>query len=177
MLPCLSVVVVYDFLETPIGALLLVADEEGLREIRFPGELDRSPAQDDWQRDGGALHAARVQLESYFKGSLTRFDLPLAPRGTPFQHQVWRALREIPYGETRSYGDIAVKLGKPTASRAVGAANGRNPLPIVVPCHRVIGADGSLTGFGGGMAAKAFLLDLEGIRLAGPTPEQESFAF
>jgi methylated-DNA-[protein]-cysteine S-methyltransferase len=102
-----------------------------------------------------------AQLEAYFAGELRRFDLPLAPEGTPFQREVWSALTAIPYGETVSYGELARRLGRPAASRAVGAANGQNPIPIVIPCHRVIGADGSLTGFGGGLAIKRRLLDLE----------------
>ncbi len=101
------------------------------------------------------------QLEAYFAGELTDFSLALAPRGTPFQLSVWQALREIPYGATRSYGELARAIGRPKASRAVGAANGSNPLPIVVPCHRVIGSSGKLTGFGGGLEAKAILLSLE----------------
>lgn len=104
---------------------------------------------------------AKLQLEEYFAGDRREFDLPLAARGTEFQHRVWAELRRIPFGETISYGELATRIGKPTASRAVGAANGRNPLPVVVPCHRVIGSDGRLTGFGGGLPTKQALLDLE----------------
>jgi methylated-DNA-[protein]-cysteine S-methyltransferase len=152
---------VYDEFDTPVGRLLLVADEQGLRHIGF--EIGRYPVWigDDWRRDTKALRVVRAQLDAYFAGELTEFDLPLAPQGSPFQLQVWGELRRIPYGATLSYGDIARRLGDPTASRAVGAANGRNPLPIVVPCHRVIGADGSLTGFGGGLPTKKFLLEHE----------------
>jgi methylated-DNA-[protein]-cysteine S-methyltransferase len=118
---------------------------------------------EEWTEGPNAtLDRARVQLEEYFSGNRKQFDLPLAPQGTPFQQEVWHTLATIPYGETISYAQLAQRIGKPTAMRAVGAANGRNPLPIVLPCHRVIGADGSLTGFGGGLPTKQFLLELEG---------------
>lgn len=148
---------------TPIGPLRLVADDGGLREIHFEaGRHPRAPSE-SWQaRETEVLREARVQLAAYFSGQLRAFDLPLAPRGSPFQLRVWRALRDVPYGTTCSYSDVARRLGNASATRAVGAANGRNPLPIVVPCHRVIGADGSLTGYGGGLAIKRFLLRLEG---------------
>jgi methylated-DNA-[protein]-cysteine S-methyltransferase len=151
----------YDFLDTPIGRLLLALDGEGLRHIDFESDRHPTPIGQDWERGRGALHEARAQLTAYFDGRLTRFDLPLAPQGTQFQQQVWLELLRIPYGETATYGDIARHIGDASATRAVGAANGRNPLPIVVPCHRVIGADGSLTGFGGGLPVKRFLLDHE----------------
>ncbi len=151
----------YDFLDTPVGRLLLALDGQGLRHIDFESGRHPTPIGADWERGAGALHEARVQLKAYFAGRLTEFDLPLAPQGTDFQQQVWLELLRIPYAATMSYGEIARRLGDPTASRAVGAANGRNPLPIVVPCHRVIGADGSLTGFGGGLPVKRFLLDHE----------------
>jgi methylated-DNA-[protein]-cysteine S-methyltransferase len=109
------------------------------------------------------VREAREQLLAYFAGERRAFDLPLLPSGTPFQQQVWNALREIPFGATRSYRDIALRIGNPNGVRAVGAANGRNPLPIIVPCHRVIGSDGSMTGFGGGLPVKQFLLVHEGI--------------
>src|SRR3546814_10405807 len=112
--------------------------------------------------DNAVLRETGAQLEAYFTGALQAFDLPLKPIGTAFQREVWSTLAEIPYGQTWSYGDVARRIGKPQAVRAVGAANGRNPIPIVVPCHRVIGADGSLTGFGGGLPAKQLLLTLEG---------------
>lgn len=152
---------VYDYLDSPIGHLLLAADERGLRYIGF--ELGRHPVWvgDDWRRDAGALRAARAQLDAYFAGELTEFDLPLAAHGSEFDLRVWEELRRIPYAATLSYGELARRVGDPLAARAVGAANGRNPLPIVVPCHRVIGADGSLTGFGGGLATKKFLLEHE----------------
>ena len=146
----------YTFLDSPVGSLLVARNEHGITSISF-----RGTQRDEWVRNDGAFDDVRDQLRAYFAKELRVFTLPLAPRGTPFQLEVWRALREIPYGETRSYAQIARIIGKPEAIRAVGAANGANPLPIVVPCHRVIGSNGSLTGFGGGLAAKRFLLDLE----------------
>jgi methylated-DNA-[protein]-cysteine S-methyltransferase len=153
--------VVYDYFGSPVGKLLLAAEEGGLCFIGF--ELGRHPVWigDDWRRDATPFAAARAQLAAYFAGELTRFDLPLAPQGSDFQLGVWAELRRIPYGATITYGELAQRIGDPSAARAVGAANGRNPLPIVVPCHRVIGADGSLTGFGGGLATKKFLLEHE----------------
>ena len=152
---------VYDHLDTPVGKLLLAAEDGALRHIGF--ELGRHPVWigDDWRRDPAAFASAREQLRAYFAGELTEFDLPLAPRGSAFQLGVWAELRRIAYGTTISYGELAARIGDPSAARAVGAANGQNPLPIVVPCHRVIGADGSLTGFGGGLATKKFLLEHE----------------
>lgn len=144
---------------SPVGPLLLVADGRALLEIRFGGGRSDDVSS---ERETALLREAQAQLDAYFAGSLREFDLPLAPRGTPFQLRVWQALLEIPYGETWSYADVARRLDSPTATRAVGAANGRNPLPIVVPCHRVIGADGSLTGYGGGLEIKRSLLRLEG---------------
>lgn len=154
-------VMLYDFVASPVGRLTLAADAAGLRHIAF--ELGRHPLWigDDWRRDPAAFGAAREQLEAYFAGDLQQFDLPLAPEGSEFQLGVWAQLRRIPYGATISYGELAQRVGDPSAARAVGAANGRNPLPIVVPCHRVVGADGSLTGFGGGIATKKFLLEHE----------------
>ncbi len=152
----------YTFVETPIGPLLVAGDAETVHEIHFAPAEPR----DEWVRDDDALKYASVQLRSYFAGKRTSFDLPLAPSGTEFQRAVWDALRRIPFGETTTYGDIARAIGKPDAVRAVGAANGANPIPIVIPCHRVIGSDGSLTGFGGGLKAKRWLLDHEA-RIAG----------
>ena len=154
--------------ESPIGAILLVADTTGLRELHLPGSWDDRG--DD--RGGGTysgddrapagtcapLDKALEQLRAYFAGELTNFDLPLAPRGTSFQQQVWWALADIGYGKTESYGSVAKRIGSPKASRAVGMANNRNPLPIVLPCHRVIGADGRLVGYGGGLQMKEWLL-------------------
>ena len=149
-------------METPIGVLTLAADADGLCRVDFPPPRP-PPADAGWREgDSPVLSAARRQLEEYFDGRRQAFDLPLSLHGTGFQREVWRALAAIPYGRTWSYRDLARHVGRPAAMRAVGAANGRNPLPIVLPCHRVIGADGSLTGFGGGLPTKAFLLRLEG---------------
>ena len=153
----------YDFLDTACGALLVAIDGTGLRHVDFVDGLRTLPKQDEWQRDSEALAPYLAQFRAYFAGELQRFTLPLAAQGTPFQQAVWQALCDIPYGETRSYRDIALAIGKPTAMRAVGAANGRNPLSIIVPCHRVIGRDGSLTGYAGGLPIKQALLKLEGI--------------
>ncbi|MDQ6831025.1 MAG: methylated-DNA--[protein]-cysteine S-methyltransferase [Gemmatimonadota bacterium] len=152
--------VTYDIVPTGVGDLLIVAEEDGLTEVLFDGHPDLS-----WQRDsspGSILSTVRAQIESYFAGTRTTFDVPLAPRGTPFQQRVWNELRAIPYGTTITYGELARRVGDVKASRAVGAANGRNPIPIIVPCHRVVGTNGSLTGFGGGMARKLWLLRHEG---------------
>ncbi len=146
---------------TPIGRLTLIAADHGLTEIRFGGGAvggaDDHPPDDD-ARDHPVLAAAVAQLAGYFAGTRRAFALPLAPTGTAFQRAVWQALGAIDYGHTTGYGALARALGRPTAARAVGAANGANPLPIVVPCHRVIGADGTLTGYAGGLAIKRWLL-------------------
>lgn len=148
---------------SPVGPLLIAASDAGLHALEFP--QNRHPARrwSPWESgDHAVLRETQAQLNAYFAGTLKAFDLPLAPRGTTFQEQVWTTLASIPYGSTWRYADLANALGKPTATRAVGAANGRNPLPIVLPCHRVIGANGALTGFGGGLPTKEFLLRLEG---------------
>lgn len=152
----------YAYMESPVGALLLAGTEDSLHVISFPkGHKARAP-EPDWQETDLSTFADTTrQLSAYFQGKTTTFDLPLQPEGTPFQRTVWDALQEIPYGQTISYGELARRIGKPSASRAVGAANGANPLPIVIPCHRVIGADNTLTGFGGGLDVKAFLLEHE----------------
>ena len=142
-------------MDTPIGLLGLVASEHGLSRILWPGEPGAGG-------DEQVLAAAAEQLREYFAGTREAFDLPLELDGTEFQRRAWLALAEIPYGETRSYGDQARRLEAPRAARAVGAANGANPLPIVLPCHRLVGADGSLTGFGGGLDVKRWLLQHEG---------------
>ena len=149
---------IHSVLDSPIGPLLLLGDEHGtLRGLRMaPFEPPAGTTRDD-----EALAVARTQLAEYFAGGRQAFDLPLELGGTPFQRAVWTALREIPYGETVTYGELARRLDRPAAVRAVGAANGRNPIAVVVPCHRVIGADGSLTGFGGGLDRKRALLELE----------------
>jgi methylated-DNA-[protein]-cysteine S-methyltransferase len=149
---------------SPIGPLTLVAAGDGLAGLYMAAHRHGpGPAGLGGPGDPAAepFAAAARQLEAYFAGRLTRFSLPLSPRGTEFQRQVWAALLEIPYGQTVTYGQLAVDLGRPAASRAVGLANGRNPVSIVVPCHRVVGSDGSLTGYGGGLDRKRYLLDLE----------------
>jgi methylated-DNA-[protein]-cysteine S-methyltransferase len=148
---------------TPVGMLTLVAGEGVLREVRFPKDSEGQAALPEAQPSERevVLDDARRQLDEYFARKRRTFDLPLAPQGTPFQCAVWKALLGIGFGETASYRWIAHRIGNPKAVRAVGAANGANPLPIVIPCHRVIGADGSLTGFGGGLQRKRWLLDLE----------------
>lgn len=161
--------------DSPIGQLLLVGSERGLSRISFPTGRRAPVPEPDWVQDAGAFREAGSQLKAWFAGELRLFDLSLDADGTDFQCAVWNALRTIPFGETRSYADIALQIGRPTASRAVGAANGANPLPIVVPCHRVIGANGSLTGFAGGMEAKRWLLDHES-RFAGPTGRSQALA-
>lgn len=144
-------------IKTPIGPLTLQADEVAVTAIRFGagGAQDASPL----------LDAAEAQLREYFAGARRTFDLPLAPHGTAFQQRVWAALRAIPYGETRTYGELAAAIGSPNASRAVGMANHRNPIPIIIPCHRVIGANGTLTGYAGGLEVKQKLLALEGLNI------------
>ena len=150
----------YQHLDTPIGHLRLVSDGAHITAIEFEGMHGDCAA--DQQAEDPALAACAQQLREYFAGTRSTFDLPTAPGGTQFQNNVWNALRRIPYGELRSYRDIAGEIHNIKAVRAVGAANGRNPIPIVVPCHRVIGSDGSLTGFAGGLEAKEALLRLEG---------------
>lgn len=152
----------FQLLDTPLGTLRLISDGSALNAIEFEGLYKDSTAQPCRDSRAAVLTEAANQLTDYFDRKRTAFDLPLRAGGTDFQHSVWQALQDIPYGEVRSYRDIAVSLGKDKAVRAVGAANGRNPIPIVVPCHRVIGSDGSLTGFAGGLEAKTLLLALEG---------------
>jgi methylated-DNA-[protein]-cysteine S-methyltransferase len=148
------------FIDSPVGTLRLVSDGEHMVAIEFEGRHGEPGA--DGDGSDTALAACAAQLAEYFAGERHAFDLPLAPAGTAFQRHVWAALAQIPYGELRSYREIARAIGQPAAVRAVGAANGRNPLPIVVPCHRVVGSDGSLTGFAGGLEIKRRLLELEG---------------
>jgi methylated-DNA-[protein]-cysteine S-methyltransferase len=152
----------YDFFDTGlIGRLTLAGDEEGLRHIVFQEEKNRVSIHEQWARRPGFFEEVKAQLRAYFKRERKQFDLPLAPVGTPFQRKVWQVLRAIPYGQLVSYKSIAEAVGNPKAVRAVGRANGQNPIPIIIPCHRVIGSDGSLTGFGGGLATKKRLIDLE----------------
>lgn len=156
---------------TPIGALLLASDGERLTLIHFQaGPRPCAPAA-GWIADAAPFRTAVRQLAEYFAGERREFDLALAPAGTPFQQEVWRALRTIPYGTTISYAQLAQRIGRPRAARAVGLANGSNPLPIVVPCHRVIGSNGTLTGFGGGLDVKRRLLMLENAACVTPPAE------
>ncbi len=148
--------------ESPLGPLVLVGDGEVLTQILFStGRHAREP-DEAWDEAPGAFGAAARQLTAYFAGKLRSFDLALAPEGTAFRQRVWTALREIPLGRAMSYAELAQSIGAPKAVRAVGAANGANPIPIVIPCHRLVGSSGDLTDFGGGLAAKAALLRLEG---------------
>jgi methylated-DNA-[protein]-cysteine S-methyltransferase len=148
-------------IETPIGPLLLSADDSGLRHLDFASGKRSARPDPSWQENPAALKEVVRQLRAYFAGDLQAFDLPLAPQGTAFQQKVWRKLRGIPYGETISYGELARRIGNPNASRAVGLANGSNPISIIIPCHRVIGSNGKLTGYGGGLPIKEKLLALE----------------
>ena len=152
----------YAEMESPVGGLRLVGNGETLKQVWFlNGRRKARPAEKEWVRNDKPFAEVARQLRAYFRGELKQFDLPLEMDGTEFQLSVWNELREIPYGETRSYLDVAKRIGNAKAVRAVGLANGQNPIPIIVPCHRVIGSDGSLTGFGGGMENKRKLLDLE----------------
>lgn len=153
----------YDYYDSPFGQMLMTASDAALTGLHFVGEKYYPPIAPEWrpQADATLLVRARKQLDEYFAGARTAFDLVVEPAGTPFQRKVWRALQTIPYGVTTNYGAMAQRIGQPTASRAVGAANGRNPISIVIPCHRVIGASGDLTGYAGGMDRKAALLRLE----------------
>jgi methylated-DNA-[protein]-cysteine S-methyltransferase len=150
---------VWNWIDSPLGKLLLVGDGEALTRVAMSPRPNDVP--EGGRRDPAALAAAADQLYAYFDGELTEFDIPLAPRGSEFQLRVWNALLEVPYGETASYGQIAARVGRPDAVRAVGATNGRNPIAVIIPCHRVIGADGSLVGYGGGLDRKRLLLELE----------------
>ena len=151
----------YTQIDSPIGPLLLVADQTGLRRIEFMSSKRAHPPRPDWREDARSLKEVIRQLHAYFAGKLEDFDIPLAPEGTDFQKKVWKRLCDIPYGETISYGQLAQRIGNPNASRAVGLANGSNPIPIIIPCHRVIGSNGKLTGYGGGLPIKEKLLALE----------------
>jgi methylated-DNA-[protein]-cysteine S-methyltransferase len=161
----MSAAVCYSFLESPIGRLLLAADETGLQEISFQASFQAKDGAAQpkaaWIENASALKEPARELRAYFAGELENFTVPLSPQGTPFQQRVWSELLTIPYGETISYGELARRIGNPNASRAVGLANGSNPIPIIIPCHRVIGANGKLTGYGGGLPIKEKLIALE----------------
>jgi methylated-DNA-[protein]-cysteine S-methyltransferase len=151
----------YETFDSPIGELLAVGDREALSGLYMQAGRRPVTVPGSWERDAAPFGELREQLGEYFAGDRREFDLALAPEGSELQLRVWEALREIPYGETESYGELAVRIGHPGSARAVGAANGRNPISIVVPCHRVIGASGSLTGYAGGVERKRLLLELE----------------
>lgn len=158
-----SLALSYSTFESPVGELLLAGDEASLHYLSFPSGHKAFGPSPKWQRNDAPFAGVKAQLAAYFDGELQAFDLPLTLHGTDFQKSVWEYLATIPFGETRSYGQLALELGTPKASRAVGAANGANPLPVILPCHRVIGSTGKLTGFGGGLPTKTFLLELEGV--------------
>lgn len=151
----------YTYFDSPVGSLLLAGEEGALWSITFPEDSKPHAPDPRWRRRDQAFAAVIDQLEAYFRGDLRDFSVPLALKGTDFQIQVWNELRNIPYGETVSYADLARRIGRPTAFRAVGLANGANPIPIIVPCHRVIGSNGKLTGYGGGLPIKQALLEIE----------------
>jgi methylated-DNA-[protein]-cysteine S-methyltransferase len=151
----------YTSADSPLGELLLLGDGESLRGLYMQDGRKPAAIRPGWRRDPAPFATALAQLDEYFAGQRTRFELPLAPSGTPFQLSVWNELGQIGYGETRSYGELARSLGRPRAARAVGAANGANPLSVVIPCHRLLGGDGGLTGYAGGLESKRLLLELE----------------
>jgi methylated-DNA-[protein]-cysteine S-methyltransferase len=151
----------YTYLDSPLGRLLVTRDDAGITGLYLPDGKHAKPVDPAWTPDDDAFTDVRAQLAEYFAGNRQDFDLPLHPSGSAFQLRVWQQLRSIPYGVTTSYGQLAAELDPPGFSRAVGSANGRNPISIIVPCHRVVGADGSLTGYGGGLPAKRWLLEHE----------------
>jgi methylated-DNA-[protein]-cysteine S-methyltransferase len=153
--------IAYSEIDSPVGPLLLTADTSGLRQILFVNGRHPIKSDPSWQEDSTLLQPVIEQLRAYFAGTRESFDLQLSPEGTSFQLNVWSELRKIPFGETISYGELARRIGNPKASRAVGLANGSNPISIVIPCHRVIGSNGKLTGYGGGLPSKEKLLALE----------------
>lgn len=159
--------VYYTYIQSPVGPFLVAGTDKALSLTSFTTGYQQRKPQPDWRRDDGPLSNAIDQFAAYFEGEPVDFDLSLAPVGTPFQRAVWETLQTIPHGTTWSYGQVASRMGSPGASRAIGAANAANHLPIVIPCHRVIGADGTLTGFGGGLETKAKLLKLEGVTIDG----------
>lgn len=162
-------------IDSPIGTLLLAGDGTHLMHVHFQSGPRPLRPEQGWTASAAPFAQTVRQLKEYFAGTRRSFDLLLAPVGTAFQLRIWRMLRGIPYGETVSYGELARRIGNPRASRAVGLANGANPLPVIVPCHRVIGANGALTGFGGGLPIKRALLMLEGAPAAGGSSPQRSF--
>lgn len=151
----------YTTIESPLGELLLLGDRVRLHGLAMQAGRKPKSVQPGWKREPAAFADVETQLHEYFTGERTSFELELDPSGTPFQQRIWQALREIPYGETSSYGELAARIGRPSAARAVGAANGANPIAVIIPCHRLIGANGALTGYAGGVERKRALLDLE----------------
>lgn len=156
----------YDLLESPLGRFLITSNGESITGLYLENHKGGPAPQVGWHRDHSQFSETRRQLDAYFSGELVAFELPLAPEGTPFQLRVWEELQRIPYGSTISYGELARNIGNPNASRAVGAANGRNPISIIIPCHRVIGSNANLTGYAGGIERKKMLLEMETATLA-----------
>ena len=159
----------YTYVDSPVGKLFLSMNKERLTELKFARKEKKVPLGEGWIKTAVPFKEVILQLDAYFAGELKNFDLPLDLKGTPFQLKAWKTLCTIPYGETLSYKEQALRMGKPSAVRAVGAANGRNPISIIVPCHRVIGSNGQLTGYGGGLKAKTTLLNLEQAQFKVPT--------
>ncbi|MCP4180525.1 MAG: methylated-DNA--[protein]-cysteine S-methyltransferase [bacterium] len=157
----------YTSMDTKMGKLLIVGDEKGIRHVDFQGKRRALKIKEDWieDKENQVLKNAVEQLAAYFEGTLEEFNLPLAPVGTQFQETVWKALAEIPYGKLASYKDIAEKIDNPKAARAIGGANNKNPISIIIPCHRVIGSNGYLVGYGGGLSVKQYLLNHEGVEV------------
>ena len=158
----------YDYLETPHGRMLLVSSGKGLCGVHFVGQKHYPKLDGTWKRDPRALQQAKRELQEYFAGERKRFDVPLAAEGTPFQRAVWREIAKVACGETITYAELARRAGYPGSARAAGSATGRNPLGVIVPCHRIVGADGSLTGYAGGLSRKKALLALEGAAISRP---------
>jgi methylated-DNA-[protein]-cysteine S-methyltransferase len=154
----------YDYYDSPHGRMLLVSSENAVTAVYFVGQKYAATPQKDWRRDRdlAALRQARRELDEYFAGKRRRFDVSLAPEGTPFQRAVWKAIAAVEFGKTITYGELAKRAGRPGSARAAGAATGRNPISVIVPCHRIVGSDGSLTGYAGGLKKKQALLKLEG---------------
>ena len=163
----------YDFYDSPQGRMLLVASGDGLTGVYFDGQKYHASIEPEWRADPrhAILRQAGRELAEYFAGERKRFETPLEPEGTPFQRAVWRAISSVDFGTTITYGELAIRAGFPGSSRAAGAATGRNPLTIIVPCHRIVGSDGSLTGYAGGLERKSALLVLEGARAESPTAD------
>ena len=167
--------ITFTYMDSFVGKILVAEDSRGLRAIHFMEGTNPHPPDSDWHYVEDSDTDAMQQLHAYFKGDLHKFDLPLFQTGTSFEQEVWNALQQIPYGETVSYGDVARQVGRPKAVRAVGGANGKNSIPIVVPCHRVLGSNGRLTGFGSGLPIKVALLEHE--RKYSPRPVQKNWRF